>query len=151
MARVRLRFHGELNDFLAPDQRHQAVQATQTGGAPLRHLVESVGVPHTEVARATHGGCPIGLDACPPDDSLLELYPWSAEHPQHPPDGGMPSFIADAHLGQLARRLRLLGFDTRFDNDLGDDRLIAQSVAEGRVLLSVRGYRTSALPGLSSR
>lgn len=136
MARVRLRFHGELKDFLAPAQRQQAVPAEQAGAAPLRHLVESVGVPHTEVARAMNGDRVAALDACPPDDALVHLYPWSAEHPQHAPDAGMPTFIADAHLGQLARRLRLLGFDTRFDNDLGDDRLIAQSVAEGRVLLS---------------
>jgi uncharacterized protein with PIN domain len=136
MTRVRLRFQGELNDFLSPGRRGQELLVTQQGRAPLRHLVESVGVPHTEVARAMDGDRTVGLDTCPEDDASLLLYPWSADLPQRPPGGGAPSFAADAHLGHVARKLRLLGFDTRFDNDLGDARLVSQAIAEGRVLLS---------------
>jgi hypothetical protein len=45
-------------------------------------------------------------------------------------------FVADAHLGGLARYLRLLGFDTRFENDPGDDALAEISAREHRILLS---------------
>lgn len=136
MARVRLRLHGELNAFLGPAQHGQPLSVELPGRPPLRHLVETLGVPHTEVACALDGDRPVGLDESPPDDAVLELHPWSADCPQRPPAGGAPGFLADAHLGQLARKLRLLGFDTRFDNDLGDALLVSQAAAEGRVLLT---------------
>lgn len=47
-----------------------------------------------------------------------------------------PRFIADAHLGALARRLRMLGFDTLYCNDLGDAALVRLAIAEDRILLT---------------
>jgi hypothetical protein len=44
--------------------------------------------------------------------------------------------VADTHLGTLARHLRLLGFDTAYRNDCGDDELADTSVMERRVLLT---------------
>lgn len=46
------------------------------------------------------------------------------------------SFIADVHLGKLARLLRLLGFDTLYRNDYSKLQLIDISKQEDRVLLS---------------
>jgi uncharacterized protein with PIN domain len=45
-------------------------------------------------------------------------------------------FIADVHLGKLARWLRLLGFDTAYKNDYTNEQLIQISKEEERVLLS---------------
>jgi hypothetical protein len=64
-----------------------------------------------------------GLDVTP----LLRLRPVPLRHPR---------FLADAHLGKLARLLRLLGFDTLFFNDAGDRRLVEISIDERRILLS---------------
>ncbi|MEW8377210.1 MAG: Mut7-C RNAse domain-containing protein, partial [Candidatus Thiodiazotropha taylori] len=47
-----------------------------------------------------------------------------------------PRFVTDAHLGKLARYLRLLGFDTLFFNDIGDQRLVEISLSERRTLLT---------------
>src|SRR5262245_7056078 len=47
-----------------------------------------------------------------------------------------PRFVLDAHLGTLARRLRLLGVDVAYRNDADDDELVAQANAEERVLLT---------------
>ena len=63
------------------------------------------------------------LDVTP----LLQLR----EHPLRD-----PRFVADAHLGRLARYLRLLGFDTLYGNDPGDDALAALASREHRILLS---------------
>jgi hypothetical protein len=57
------------------------------------------------------------------------------------PIGGPPRFLCDAHLGKLARRLRLLGFDTLFAHDLsgadpGDEVLADIAGTEGRILLT---------------
>jgi hypothetical protein len=47
-----------------------------------------------------------------------------------------PRFIADAHLGGLARLLRLAGFDTLYDNGIHDRDLVAVARDEGRIVLS---------------
>lgn len=49
---------------------------------------------------------------------------------------GAPRFIADAMLGRLARWLRTLGFDTAFDDAIGDEDLVRRAVREGRVILT---------------
>jgi len=48
----------------------------------------------------------------------------------------MLKFIADVHLGKLARKLRLLGFDTYFESNLDDNEIIRMSLAESRIVLS---------------
>jgi len=45
-------------------------------------------------------------------------------------------FIVDSNVGRLARWLRIAGFDTVFINDIDDNRLVRQALAEGRVLLT---------------
>ncbi len=47
-----------------------------------------------------------------------------------------PAFAADVMLGKTARWLRLLGFDTFYANDAGDDFLHALAIREGRFLLT---------------
>jgi len=45
-------------------------------------------------------------------------------------------FIVDSNVGRLARWLRIAGFDTKFINDLDDNRLVRLALSEGRVLLT---------------
>ena len=45
-------------------------------------------------------------------------------------------FIADVNVGRLARRLRMLGYDTLFINGAEDDELIRIALREGRILLT---------------
>jgi len=45
-------------------------------------------------------------------------------------------FIADVHLGTLARYLRLLGFDTAWSNDLDDATIIESALTQGRIILT---------------
>ena len=47
-----------------------------------------------------------------------------------------PRFVVDAHLGRLARYLRMLGFDAIYGNDYGDPLLASLSATEERILLS---------------
>ena len=44
--------------------------------------------------------------------------------------------VADVMLGRLAKWLRLLGYDTRYDNDANDVTLLRIAQAEDRVLLT---------------
>lgn len=45
-------------------------------------------------------------------------------------------FIADVHLGKLARLLRLLGFDTAYQNSFSNKELAAIRREQNRILLS---------------
>jgi uncharacterized protein with PIN domain len=42
----------------------------------------------------------------------------------------------DVHLGKLAQKLRLLGFDTIFRNDLTDHEIVERSLQEQRIILT---------------
>jgi hypothetical protein len=45
-------------------------------------------------------------------------------------------FVADAHLGGLARQLRLFGFDTAYDNRLHDAGIVQLARDEARIVLT---------------
>ena len=46
------------------------------------------------------------------------------------------NFIADAMLGSLAKRLRLLGFDVLYDHTLADNEVLRLALEQGRVILT---------------
>src|SRR5262249_10957802 len=45
-------------------------------------------------------------------------------------------FILDVHLGELAKYLRLLGFDTLYRNDYQDPDIVAIALREQRIILT---------------
>ena len=47
-----------------------------------------------------------------------------------------PRFVADTHLGKLARHLRMAGFDTLYGRDWDDERIVALAAAERRTILT---------------
>jgi uncharacterized protein len=46
------------------------------------------------------------------------------------------NFIADAMLGSLAKRLRILGFDVLYDHTLADNEILHLALEHGRVILT---------------
>lgn len=62
-----------------------------------------------------------------------------------------PLFAADVMLGRTARWLRMLGFDTYYDNHAGDDALKQLCLKENRVLLSKDLALHQAMPAGTSR
>ncbi|MGE5155289.1 MAG: Mut7-C RNAse domain-containing protein [Bdellovibrio bacteriovorus] len=142
MPLVTLRFYAELNDFLPPERRQRDWARPIPGPAPARHLIETCGVPHTEVELILRGGESIGLDAPVEEGDRLAVYPMFETFDVRPllrlrpRPLRRPRFLADAHLGALARRLRLLGFDTLWHNDWGDQALARLAAEEQRILLT---------------
>lgn len=47
-----------------------------------------------------------------------------------------PRFLADVHLGRLARQLRMLGFDTAYSAAWSKPQLLKTAVSENRILLT---------------
>ncbi|MEU7941493.1 Mut7-C RNAse domain-containing protein [Microbispora bryophytorum] len=128
---VSVRFSPELWIFLASRDRRPEVRLPYDGTSSLGHLIESAGVPLTEIGEPVAGGRPVERSYRPGPDEVVEVS--AVPRPQAVPDC---RFVLDVHLGTLARRLRLVGLDTAYRNDMDDDALIAQACAEDRVLLT---------------
>ena len=142
MVVVTFRFYEELNDFLAPDRRGCEFTCTCARAATTKHMIESLGVPHTEVELLLVNGESVGFDRLLGDGDRVAVYPTFEaldivpllrvrERPLR-----VTRFIVDAHLGGLARLLRMSGFDTLHDKYFVDDEIERISRAEGRIVLT---------------
>lgn len=118
---LRVCLPSELLFFLSPVNRRDEIHVRYDGSSSMGHIVESLGVPLTEVGELRL------------DDNTLDVR--APKRPQRtPPD--THGFVLDVHLGALARRLRLVGVDAAYDNDKDDDALVEQANTERRVLLT---------------
>ena len=142
MANATFRFYEELNDFLAPERRKQEFSLACAQAATVKHMIEALGVPHTEIEVILVNGESVGFDRLLRDGDRVAVYPrFEAldvapllrlrEQPLRE-----TRFVADCHLGGLARLLRMAGFDTLFRNDFADPELAAISIGERRILLT---------------
>ncbi|AZS85356.1 Mut7-C RNAse domain-containing protein [Streptomyces griseoviridis] len=124
----------ELALFVPHARRSGATALTVDGKATLGHVVESLGVPLTEVGALLVDGREVTAGHIPAAGESVTVRP--VERPQRVP-GAPLRFLLDVHLGTLARRLRLLGVDSAYEStDIGDPALAARSAEQRRVLLS---------------
>lgn len=126
----------ELRFLLRPRYRGGQVLVRCDGVSTLGHVVQSLGVPLTEVGGLAVGGLAVsGVAASasyrPQDGDVVRVS--AVSRPQSPPAVG---FLLDVHLGTLARRLRLLGLDTAYSSQADDDALVEQANAGQRLLLT---------------
>ena len=56
--------------------------------------------------------------------------------PKHKVEPYLPSFLADAMLGDIARKLRILGYDTAYMKDTSDSCVLQAALKEKRILLT---------------
>jgi uncharacterized protein len=138
---VELRAYGSLNDFLDAGRRGRTLYLSRPGGEPVRHIAGSLGIPHPEIGAVLLDGSFTGLDAFPSPRSRVALYPSMDIDPARcsavrPPLPSPPLFVTDMGLGKLARLMRLLGFDTAYEDAAAGRALALLAAGGGRVLLS---------------
>lgn len=140
MSSAEFRFHDRLNDFLPPAQRGVSISRDVSRRAAIKDVIESLGVPHTEVDVILVDGASVGFEHILAGGEQVEVYPWTAApsviRHLRPRPPSCPRFQLDAQLGRLARYLRLLGFDCLYRNDIGDAELAIQADEEQRVILT---------------
>ncbi len=129
------RFYAELNDLLPQSRRDVDVPVPLNGDQSVKHLIESLGVPHTEVGQVRVNGALVGFGYLVQEGDRVEVYPIFGEA-SSAQVAKTPRFILDNHLGRLAVYLRMLGFDALYRNDFQDDELAQVCNREGRVLLT---------------
>ncbi|MET0963801.1 MAG: Mut7-C RNAse domain-containing protein [Noviherbaspirillum sp.] len=130
MVTATFRFHDELNDFLPARRRFQPLEVSCARAASTKHMVEALGVPHTEVGMVLVNGANAGMARPVAQGDLVDVFPGATE------PSGPALFVADAHLGGLARLLCMAGFDTLYDNNFNDAEIAAISASQGRIVLT---------------
>lgn len=154
---VHIRFHDEINDLLPKRLRDTQITHSLKQGGSVKDLIESLGVPHTELDLIVVNGESVAFDYRMKGGEHLEVYPPGTQeqvspviHLQ-PASLDEPRFVLDTHLGRLAAYLRMLGFDSLYRNDYEDPQLADIAQHDERILLSrdkkllmrkvvVRGY-----------
>jgi uncharacterized protein with PIN domain len=140
--RLDLRFYAELRDLLPRRHSSGRISHRWVPTQSVKDLVESYGIPHTEVEVILVGGESVGFEHRPAAGDRVAVYPVFEALDVRPLVRLRPEplrvtrFVLDGHLGVLARRLRLLGFDSAYDRTAQDDELVETSVGERRILLT---------------
>ena len=135
-------FHGELIELLPLKKRKENLTVEWRGKRSVKDLVESLCVPHTEVGGIRVNDRWVSFSHILSNGDRITVFPYSPgcrtrENPLFKPEPlTHPGFICDVHLWKLARRLRLLGFDTFFNRQWDDARLADISQKEGLILLT---------------
>ena len=138
--KVRLHFHGDLNVFLGSKASDAIIERQLAEKTSIKDVIESCGVPHTEVDLILVDEQTAGFDHTLTKDTKVEVFPvenrgtYRTEKPLQLI--GIVRFVADGHLGRLTRNLRLLGFDVAYRQNAHDRQLLEVMVRENRALLT---------------
>ncbi len=136
------RFYEELNDFLPPSRRKTAFEYVFSGRPSVLDAIQALGVPHTEVDLVLVDGVSVDFShhlsggervAVYPVFERLDITPLARLRPR---PLRRSRFVLDACLGKLARHLRLLGFDARWQPGSGAAEIIDASLDERRIILT---------------
>lgn len=143
MITVYLRFYEELNDCLPTHRRKLRFARELLLPTTVKDLIESCGVPHTEVDLVLRNGESASFSDPVADGDDISIYPVFESldvssvtrlGPQRPLRD--LCFVADAHLGKLARKLRILGLDVAYHKEFRPQDILQRAVQEKRVVLT---------------
>lgn len=129
--------------FFLPKRLDRDVLAHDTARrASLKDIVESLGIPHTEVGGLRLDHEDAGFDSIPSGAGALEIRgitpPFDVTRPERlrpEPLSGW-RFIVDLNVLKLGRYLLFLGYDTLLAKDLSDQRIAETAQKEGRIVLT---------------
>jgi uncharacterized protein len=136
------RFYEELNDFLPVEKQKVKFEHSFLGRASVKDMIESIGIPHTEVDLILVNGSSVNFSYIIRDEDDISVYPVfesiDISNIQHLREKPLreSKFIADVHLGKLARYLRMLGIDTSYCNMILKKDIVKISLNEKRTILT---------------
>lgn len=139
---ISITFICELNDFLKPGKRGKVINYPIKGNQTVKHIIEALGVPHPEVGEIFVNQKPVDFFYIVVPDDEVEVFPVSGNKQllqRTTVQNGIvlsPRFILDNHLGKLAIYLRMMGFDTLYQNNYQDNELARIASIENRLLLT---------------
>jgi uncharacterized protein len=142
MPAATIRFYAELNSFLPFNRLFTSFPFLFEDRVSVKHALESLGVPHTEVDLIIVNGESVNFSYILQDQDLISIYPvfetidiQSIVKVRLAPLRET-RFVLDMHLGKLATYLRMLGFDADYSNNRQDEELAEISMRDRRILLT---------------
>lgn len=135
-------FYYSLNDFLSAVYKGKSITYGFTGTPAIKDTIEAIGIPHTEVDVIIVNGSLRNFLYKLTDNDMVEVYPANSnpgfeKNYSLTPELNYPlAFVADVHLGKLAKALRILGFDTIYKNDISDKTIADLAEKEQRIVLT---------------
>lgn len=132
MKTARFEFDPALVSLLKRELRENPVEMHFQGAQSVKHLIESLGIPHTEIGPLTANGDAIGQDYIVHDGDQIKVRPVTPAANATTE----PRFVLDGHLGRLAAHLRMLGLDCLYNNTYEDAEIVRVSLKEKRILLT---------------
>jgi uncharacterized protein with PIN domain len=147
---IRLSFHGDLAFFLKSKAGDKIVERRLGEKTSVKDVIESCGVPHPEIDLILAEGQLVGFSYILDCEQEIDVYPIQSLPTLFPENRlqirVIERFIADCHLGKLARNLRLLGFDVVYDRDAQDRQLLAAlSIDDPEIIGAREGFPSWAL------
>ncbi|MEN8258097.1 MAG: Mut7-C RNAse domain-containing protein, partial [Thermodesulfobacteriota bacterium] len=140
---VTVNFHGDLATLLRRQWRAQGhIQVAAGRIASIKDVVESFGLPHTEVGSLLVDECEVGFSHPVKSDCQIDVQPitapWDIMEPclLRPQPLAKLRFLVDINVNKLGRLLRMAGFDAASHPHWDDAELAACAEAEQRLLLS---------------
>lgn len=146
---ISIQFHNELDDFLSEEHKSRRFRFELKGSRSIKDLIESIGIPHTEIATILVNDRPVDFSYLVQADDFIDVYPAGTQFQKtasgpgidntitcQPPALTETRFVLDVHLGRLAAYLRMLGLDCIYRNDYDDPALAEISANQQRILLT---------------
>jgi len=110
--------------------------------ASIKDIVESLGIPHTEIGAIRVEKRPMDFSFIPEPEQRIRIFevdtPFDVTKPSklRPEPFQAVRFVVDVNVGRLAALLRLAGFDTAYDNGMDDTKIADLADQEKRVVLT---------------
>lgn len=142
MHKIQIRFYEELNDFLPEEKKKRRIVHQFIDRTSVKDLIESLGIPHTEIDLILVNGKSVNFKYLIGDGDDISVYPvfesFDISKVQHLRQKPLrkPKFVADVHLGRLARYLRMMGLNVKYENNFDDYEIVELSVKERRAILT---------------
>jgi uncharacterized protein len=136
------RFYEELNDFLPKHRRKTDFEAAFKGKRSIKDMIESLGVPHTEIDLILVNGKSADFNYILQGQDRVSAYPVfeSFNITDVTRLRKIPlrrhKYIADINLGDIVKYMRVLGLDLYYDPLLSTHEIIEISKREKRVILT---------------
>ncbi|RDV14960.1 hypothetical protein DXT99_11780 [Pontibacter diazotrophicus] len=141
-ATATIEFFGSLNDFPALSGKESKLQYRFAGTPAVKDAIEAIGVPHPEVDVILLNDMPVDFTHPLQAGDKVAVYPaeanrgWPESFSLQANYPAPDRFVLDVHLGKLARALRMLGFDTCYENDYSDKAIAHIAATEERIVLT---------------
>ncbi len=110
--------------------------------ASLKDIIESIGIPHTEIGKITYRGRGISFRYIPTERMRLDIFPFTARTLAELPNELWPkcfdpcNFIVDVNALKAARNLRMVGIDTEIVPDLSSVEIGRYAAEKRRIVIT---------------